>query len=88
MGGADLRFGKAHRPQRQHPPNGHDDLANAVAGAAAELPELAEILLVEGLDVSITGFSAVEIDQLVVDFEKDASDPDDTIDPEWIPMFG
>jgi ParB-like nuclease family protein len=30
---------------------------------AAELPELAEILVVEGLDVSITGFSAVEIDQ-------------------------
>ena len=50
---------------------------------AVELPELAEILGVEGLDVSITGFSAVEIDQLAVDFEEDASDPHDAIDPEW-----
>jgi DNA modification methylase len=50
---------------------------------AVELPELAEILIVEGLDVSITGFSAVEMDQLALDFEPDASDPDDTIDPEW-----
>src|SRR5215475_3547268 len=30
---------------------------------AIELPALAEILVVEGLDVSITGFSPVEIDQ-------------------------
>jgi len=51
---------------------------------AAELPELAEILLVEGLDVSITGFSAIEIDQLAVDFEEDASDPHDAMDPEWL----
>ena len=50
---------------------------------AIELPELAEILVVEGLDVSITGFSPVEIDQLSVDFEEDPSDPDDTIDPKW-----
>src|SRR5436189_5364797 len=42
---------------------------------AIELPALAEILVVEGLDVSITGFSPVEIDQLMVDFEEDASDP-------------
>ena len=42
---------------------------------AVELPELAEILVVEGLDVSITGFSQIEIDQLAVDFEQDASDP-------------
>ncbi len=51
---------------------------------AAELPELAEILVVEGLDVSITGFSAIEIDQLAVDFEEDASDPHDAMDPEWL----
>jgi DNA modification methylase len=50
---------------------------------AIELPALAEILVVEGLDVSITGFSPVEIDQLTVDFEEDASDPDDAIDPKW-----
>jgi len=51
---------------------------------AAELPELAELLVVEGLDVSLTGFAPVEIDQLTVDFEEDASDPDDTVDPAWI----
>jgi len=51
---------------------------------AAELPELAEILVVEGLNVSITGFSATEIDQLAVDFEEDAADPGDEIDPEWL----
>src|SRR6516165_10107491 len=50
---------------------------------AAELPELAEILVVEGLDVSITGFSPIEVDQLTTDFEDDSSDPDDAIDPEW-----
>src|SRR5712671_200430 len=50
---------------------------------AIELPALAEILVVEGLDVSITGFSPVEIDQLTVDFEENSSDPDDAIDPEW-----
>ena len=38
---------------------------------AIELPALAEILVVEGLDVSITGFSPVEIDQLTVDFEEE-----------------
>jgi hypothetical protein len=50
---------------------------------AIELPELAEILVVEGLDVSITGFSPIEIDQLATDFEEDSSDPDDAIDPKW-----
>jgi hypothetical protein len=40
--------------------------------------------VVEGLDVSITGFAPVEIDQLTVDFEEDASDPGDAIDPAWI----
>src|SRR6266404_7195991 len=39
---------------------------------AIELPELAEILVLEGFDVSITGFSAIEIDQLATDFEEDA----------------
>jgi DNA modification methylase len=50
---------------------------------AIELPELAEMLVVEGLDVSITGFSPIEIDQLATDFEGDSSDPDDAIGPEW-----
>jgi DNA modification methylase len=50
---------------------------------AAELPELTDILVVEGLDISITGFAPVEIDQIATDFEEDASDPADAVDPEW-----
>src|SRR6516164_4122320 len=50
---------------------------------ATELPELADILIVEGLDISITGFAPVEIDQIATDFEEDSSDPADTVDPEW-----
>jgi DNA modification methylase len=50
---------------------------------AIELPALAEILVMEGLDVSITGFSPAEIDQLTVNLEKDPSDPDDAMDPAW-----
>jgi DNA modification methylase len=50
---------------------------------AAELPELAEILILENLDISITGFAPVEIDQIATDFEADPSDPADTVDPEW-----
>jgi DNA modification methylase len=51
---------------------------------ASELPELADILVVEGLDISITGFAPVEIDQIATDFEADPSDPADAVDPEWI----
>jgi DNA modification methylase len=50
---------------------------------AIELPELSELLIEDGLDVSVTGFSAAELDQLQVDFEEDSSDPDDDIDPGW-----
>jgi DNA modification methylase len=50
---------------------------------AAELPELATLLVVEGLDISISGFAPVEIDQITTDFEENSSDPDDSIDPEW-----
>jgi hypothetical protein len=45
---------------------------------ATELPELEDILIVEGLDLSITGFAPVEIDQIATDFEEDPSDPADT----------
>jgi DNA modification methylase len=38
---------------------------------------------VENLDISITGFAPVEIDQIATDFEEDPSDPADTVDPEW-----
>ena len=50
---------------------------------AAELPELADILIAENLDISITGFAPVEIDQIQTDFEEDPSDPADSVDPEW-----
>jgi len=51
---------------------------------AIEIPELADLLETEGLDVSVLGFEAVEIDQLVTDFEENAADPQDSIDPTWL----
>src|SRR5438034_9247096 len=51
---------------------------------AIEIPELAGLLETEGLDVSILGFEAVEIDQLVTDFEEEAADPEDGIDAKWL----
>ena len=50
---------------------------------AKELPELADLLVIEDLDIEITGFAPVEIDQIAADFEEDASDPADTVDPAW-----
>jgi DNA modification methylase len=50
---------------------------------AREIPALTDILILEGLDISITGFAAVEIDQITADFEEDARDPADTVDPVW-----
>src|SRR4029077_15654450 len=50
---------------------------------ATELPELADILIVEGLGISIIGFAPVKIDQITPDFEEDSPDPADTVDPEW-----
>jgi hypothetical protein len=47
---------------------------------ATELPELAEILVENSLDISITGFAAVEIDQITTGFEDDTSDPVDAVD--------
>jgi len=46
---------------------------------ASELSELSEILLVDHLDISITGFAPAEVDQLLVDFEDKARDPADDI---------
>jgi DNA modification methylase len=51
---------------------------------ALELPELAELLIAEDLDISITGFEAVEIDTLVSDFEESAADPADDIQTDWL----
>jgi DNA modification methylase len=50
---------------------------------ASELPDLAELLIVENLEISITGFAPVEIDQIATDFEEDPSDPADAVDPQW-----
>ena len=57
---------------------------DGIAGRlAVELQELIEILPIEQLDVSITGFATAEVDQLIVDFEETAPDPTDTLEPEW-----
>jgi DNA modification methylase len=53
------------------------------AALALELKELAPLLADAGLDIHLTGFEAVEIDQLLTDFEEDAADPQDSIDPKW-----
>ena len=50
---------------------------------AIELPELNELLLKEGLDISITGFESAEIDRLVIDFEDNSEDPADEIQTGW-----
>ena len=53
---------------------------------AIELPELADLLIEEDLDISITGFEAVEIDTLVSDFEESAADPADDVQAEWLSL--
>jgi hypothetical protein len=50
---------------------------------AIEIPELADLLTTEGLDVSILGFEPIEIDHIQTDFEERAADPQDRIDPKW-----
>jgi DNA modification methylase len=50
---------------------------------AIEIPELAHLLTTEGLNVSILGFEAVEIEQIQTDLEGHAADPWDKIDPNW-----
>ena len=50
---------------------------------AIEIPELAEVLKTEGLDVSLLGFEPAEIDRLETDFENNAADPLDDIDPSY-----
>jgi DNA modification methylase len=44
---------------------------------AVELPELQQLLIEDGLDISLTGYEPVEIDQIAIDFEEDSSDPAD-----------
>jgi len=48
---------------------------------ATELGELIELLPAEGLDVSLTGFEAPEIDSLLADMTSTRADPEDTVPP-------
>ena len=48
---------------------------------AEELMSLPELLVADGLDITVTGFEPAEIDALLSDFEDDASDPADDLDP-------
>src|SRR5262249_61934049 len=48
---------------------------------ADELLSLPELLVEDGLDITVTGFEPAEIDALLADFEDDASDPADELDP-------
>ena len=51
---------------------------------AIAIPELADSLPAEGLDISIIGFETVEIDHIVqTDFEEHPAAPQDRIDSEW-----
>ena len=52
---------------------------------AVEFPELAELLVEDGLEISITGFAPVEVDQIMVDFENDNSSPADDVDEGLLP---
>ena len=51
---------------------------------AVEIPELSQLLIEESLDISLTGFEAVEIDQLAIDFEEKSADPADAIQEDWL----
>src|SRR5215210_835231 len=46
---------------------------------AVELPELSGLLLEEGLEIGLTGFEPIEIDQLQIDFEQEVRDPADEV---------
>ena len=51
---------------------------------AIELEELTDLLVDEDIDISITGFAPVEIEQLKIDLEDDSTDPDDEINPDMM----
>lgn len=48
---------------------------------ALELGELVDLLPTEGLDVTLTGFEAAEVDLLLADMAASRSDPDDALPP-------
>ncbi|MGM4989779.1 site-specific DNA-methyltransferase [Tardiphaga sp. 841_E9_N1_2] len=49
---------------------------------AIEIPELTALLQAEEIEITVTGFEAPEIDQLLVDFDENGSDPIDNIEAE------
>jgi DNA modification methylase len=51
---------------------------------AVELPELTQVLIEENIEITITGFAPVEIDQLATDFEENSSDPADSVNHNWL----
>jgi 16S rRNA G966 N2-methylase RsmD len=53
---------------------------------AIGLPELTDLLIVENLDISVTGFEPVEIDTLASDFEEAAADPADDLQANWLSL--
>src|SRR5215208_482797 len=50
---------------------------------AVEIPELSDLLIAEGVDISLTGFEAPEVDQLAIDFEETSWEPSDQWRSEW-----
>ena len=48
---------------------------------ANEFLTLPDLLLEDGLDITVTGFEPAEIDAVLTDFEDDGSDPLDDLDP-------
>ncbi len=48
---------------------------------ASELISLPDLLVADNLDITVTGFEPAEIDALLADFEDDATDPADEINP-------
>ena len=51
---------------------------------ALEIPELSTQLQAEGLDIEVTGFTAPEIDQIVIDLEDNSGDPADELTNQWL----
>jgi ParB-like chromosome segregation protein Spo0J len=52
---------------------------------ANELSELGQILVLEELDITVTGFTPIEIDNLITDFEDHpAADPADILKSAWV----
>src|SRR5262249_28287568 len=48
---------------------------------ANELISLPDLLIDDGLDITLTGFEPAEIDALLADFAEETADPADAIDP-------